>query len=142
MRRMTLVHGKSKAAIFFVLTLAGCATSPALPHASYREGIVGTWATGGRRWEMTYLADGTRCVTYYVGLSTKNPKNVATYKSTWEIQGKKLIIAILKSDGSVGPETTIGYYIDFMSRDRITVHRMGFAKRLRRTATRVPSGTE
>src|SRR5688500_12562169 len=118
MRRIAFIHDKPKAAIFLVLTLAACATTPSLPPASYREAIVGTWATAGGRWEATYLADGTYCVSYYDGLNTKDPTNFATTKSAWEIQDKRLIRTRVKSDyKSVGPWTTTVYWIDSLTKD-------------------------
>src|SRR5688572_4695549 len=128
MRRITFVHGKSKAATLLVLALAGCATTPSLPVASYREAIVGTWAPAGRRWEATYLADGTYCVWYYVGLNTNDPKDLATEKSTWEIQGKRLIRTSVKSDYQpVGSWTTTVYWIDSLTKDKLTYHSIDWA---------------
>jgi hypothetical protein len=141
MRRITFVHVKSKAATLLVLALAGCAATPSLPPASYREAIVGTWTTAGRRWEDTYLADGTNCVSYYVGWNTKDPKNFATHKYTWEIQDKALIATRVKPDGSVIAWTTRVYGIDFLTKDRFTAHWIRQSN-YRHTLTRVPSGTE
>jgi uncharacterized protein (DUF2147 family) len=122
-----------------VFVLAGCISTKSLPPASYREGIVGTWATAGGSYVIRYFADGTACYCRSVGKNIEDPSNRWITRFTWEIHGKTLIRTLVKSDDPFAdPGSTRVYNIDFMSKDRLTWYH--YVKTGRRTTlTRVPS---